>query len=246
MTDPVLRMLGFIAFPVVAGVIGGVVAAFRPPGPKLTSTVQHFAAGVVFAAVAGEILPDMSHGAHLPAVVVGFVAGVALMLVLGAWERRTEAAAEAGPADAFPGAALVAVGIDLIIDGFLIGVGFLAGEKQGLLLTFALTLEVLFLGLSVAALLSRAGTGPGRIILATAGLSLLTAVGAVASALIGPSLSAAGLVGVLSFGCAALLYLVTEELLVEAHETAPDSSWRTAMFFVGFLLVILLDIEGAG
>lgn len=241
-----LRILGFVAFPVIAGMAGGVIAAIRPPGPRLTSAVQHFAAGVVFAAVAGEILPDMSHGARLPAVVIGFVIGVAGMLSLGAWERRAEEAADSEPTSAFPTAALVAVGIDLFIDGFLIGVGFLAGEKQGLLLTFALTLEVLFLGLSVAALLGRAGSGAGTIVFATAGLSLLTAVGAVASALLGPILSPTALVGVLSFGCAALLYLVTEELLVDAHEATPDSSWRTAMFFVGFLLVIVLDLEGAG
>ncbi len=237
-----LRVLGFVAFPVLAGFAGGLMAAFQPPGPRLASAVQHFAAGVVFAAVAGEILPGMSHGAHLPAVVVGFVIGVALMLALGAWERRAEAAPQA----VFPRAALIAVGVDLVIDGFLIGVGFLAGEKEGLLLTFALTLEVLFLGLSVAALLGRAGATPRDIIATTGGLSLLTAVGAGASVLIGPILSGPALVGVLSFGCAALLYLVTEELLVEAHDATPDSSWRTAMFFVGFLLVILLDLEGAG
>ena len=38
----------------------------------------------------------------------------------------------------------------------------------------------------------------------------------------------------------ALLYLVTEELLIEAHET-PDRPWVTAMFFVGFLALLLLE-----
>ena len=38
----------------------------------------------------------------------------------------------------------------------------------------------------------------------------------------------------------ALLYLVTEELLVEAHET-PDRPWVAAMFFAGFLLLLLLE-----
>ena len=50
------------------------------------------------------------------------------------------------------------------------------------------------------------------------------------------------LVAGLSFGCAALLYLVTEELLVEAHETAPDTSFRAGMFYLGFLIVIVLEI----
>ncbi len=46
--------------------------------------------------------------------------------------------------------------------------------------------------------------------------------------------------GFLSFGLIALLYLVTEELLVEAHEK-PDSPLISAMFFVGFLGLVLFD-----
>ena len=44
----------------------------------------------------------------------------------------------------------------------------------------------------------------------------------------------------LSFGLMALLYLVTEELLVEAHEK-PDSPLISAMFFVGFLALLLIE-----
>ncbi|MFX5622654.1 transporter, partial [Acinetobacter baumannii] len=42
------------------------------------------------------------------------------------------------------------------------------------------------------------------------------------------------------FGLMALLYLVTEELLVEAHEK-PDSPFISAMFFAGFLGLMLLE-----
>lgn len=48
------------------------------------------------------------------------------------------------------------------------------------------------------------------------------------------------LAAVLAFGAAALLYLVTEELLVEAHE-ATETSVLTAMFFVGFLVIFILE-----
>jgi len=40
---------------------------------------------------------------------------------------------------------------------------------------------------------------------------------------------------------AALLYLVTEELLVEAHKGEQDSTFSTTMFFVGFLIVLILE-----
>ena len=48
------------------------------------------------------------------------------------------------------------------------------------------------------------------------------------------------LTGFLAFGLIALLYLVTEELLVEAHEI-PDRPWVTALFFIGFLLLLMLE-----
>ena len=45
----------------------------------------------------------------------------------------------------------------------------------------------------------------------------------------------------LAFALAALLYLVTEELLAEAHET-PDVPLVTALFFAGFLRFLLLGM----
>ena len=49
-----------VLFPIAAAGVGAGVAGWRPPGTKVTSGVQHFAAGVVFAAVAGEVLPDLA------------------------------------------------------------------------------------------------------------------------------------------------------------------------------------------
>src|SRR3546814_5504300 len=44
---------------------------------------------------------------------------------------------------------LAAIGIDILVDGLVLGLAFVAGEKAGFLLTIALTLEVLFLGLTL-------------------------------------------------------------------------------------------------
>lgn len=43
--------------------------------------------------------------------------------------------------------------------------------------------------------------------------------------------------GFYAFGLIALLYLVTEELLVEAHG-CPESPLTTSMFFVGFMATL--------
>jgi len=46
---------GLVSFPVGTGAAGAALAAWRKPGPRLTSAVQHFAAGVVLAAVARSV-----------------------------------------------------------------------------------------------------------------------------------------------------------------------------------------------
>lgn len=232
-------VLGYVLIPAAAVAAGGSIAAFRQPSAGVRSSIQHLTAGVVFAAVAMELLPDILHQAQPVAMVGGFTAGVLLMLVMKAYTSRAEK--KNGKGTAGPASLLWTLGIDVFIDGLLVGVGFAAGAKEGTLLTIALTGEVLFLGLSGAAALGKAGSSRGRIILTTMGLgAVLLAGGSVGAAAL-KGLSGALLEAVLSFGCAALLYLVTEELLVEAHEE-PETPVMTAMFFLGFILLALLEM----
>lgn len=209
-------------------VLGAIAAMVRRPGLVLTSIVQHLAAGVVFAAAAGEILPGLKHqGAAVP-VLLGGAAGVAAMLLIKQLGRQA-----AGPV----GLAATA-GVDILVDGLVLGIGFAAGERQGLLLAVALTLEVLFLGLTLAVAL-RERLPPVSAVAATAAIGLLLPLGVLLG---GPvaTLPRFWLDTAFAFGLVALLYLVTEELLVEAHEQ-PDTPAATAAFFVGFLLLLVLE-----
>ena len=236
------QVLTYVLFPAAATLLGGVVAAFRPPGARLQSIIQHFAAGVVFAAVAGELLPELMHEAAALPTIVGFALGVGLMLGVKRLTERgpSEASATEGTADDTRG--LVAtVAVDVAIDGLLVGVGFAAGTEAGLLVTVALTLEVLFLGLATASALVGAGASRGQVISTTALLAVLLIMGAAAGGAALGFLTGGLLAGVLAFGVAALLYLVTEELLVEAHETE-DTPLATATFFLGFLALLLLEM----
>jgi ZIP family zinc transporter len=132
-----------------------------------------------------------------------------------------------------------AIGVDLLIDGMVLGLAFIAGAKAGLLLAIALTLEVLFLGVTVTEELGETVRSKARVVAITSGLALLLPIGTLV-ALPVASLSPTVIAGFLSFGLIALLYLVTEELLVEAHEK-PDTPLISAMFFVGFLGLMLIE-----
>lgn len=251
-----------VSFPVAASGVGAVVALRRRPGPALVSAIQHFAAGVVTAALVGEIMPELQHQGRLGWTVFGFVSGAALVLGLGAYGRHTEEEAAAAEqtdgatkakgirarvttraAIALPIGMLAAMAVDLLLDGVLIGLGVRLGANQGLILTIALTLEILFLALSLSAELIDSGVSTVRAAATCIALGLVTAVGAVGAAAFLGGLSSTAMAAVLAFGAAALLYLVVEELLVEAHEEK-ETVWLGAMFFLGFILIYVLAALG--
>lgn len=223
-----MTALKFALIPMLAIMIGALIAGWRTPGKKLIAAMQHLAAGVVFAAAATEILPLVMHGGSPTATLIGGALGVAVMLGLKAAESRFEG----------PVALLAAIGLDLEIDGLVLGLAFIAGEKAGTLLAVALTLEVLFLALTLTNNLA-GRYRKAKAIGLTCALAVLVPIGALIAQPIA-LLTPIWITGFLSFGLMALLYLVTEELLVEAHEK-PDSPLISAMFFVGFLILLLIE-----
>jgi ZIP family zinc transporter len=252
-STPIGQVLTYALIPVAATTIGGIVATIRAPGRRVGSAIEHFAGGVILAAAVVELLPDAMHG-HAPgAIVVGFALAVALTLTVKALTGRIAPEGDDdddGDTDTDddaehttgPWSLIVVAGLDTLIDGVLLGIGFVAGVKQGLLLTLALTIETLSLGLSVAVALRPAGVSRGRIIATTVALSVLFGVGAVAGAVLLGGLSGVALTTLFAFGAAVLIYLVTEELLVEAHEV-PETIAATPLFFVGFVLLVVIDMS---
>ena len=239
MASPVASVLAFASIPAGAVLVGGLVAAFRTPSPAVRSGVQHVAAGVLFAALATELLPDVVHR-RLPWVTLGgFALGVVAMLGLKAFTQWLEGRSPAGKdADRAPTSLLLASGADIALDGLLIGISFAASARQGLLLTIALTLEVFFLGVGAAAAL---GGARWRVVAVTCGFAALLLAGAGIGAYFLADVSGVVLDAVMSFGVAALLYLVTEELLTEAHEVN-ETPLLTSLFFVGFMALLMIEM----
>jgi ZIP family zinc transporter len=239
---PFAQVLAYTSIPVLATIGGGTIAAYRAPGPRLRSGIQHFAAGVVFAAVAVELLPGVIHERSPIAAVFGFALGIATLLAVKRFTARLGEPVDAGTrGESVPVGLIATLGIDIGIDGLLLGIGFAAGAKQGILLTIALTLELLFLGLAAATALGAAGIARRKAIGVVVGLAVILLAGAAVGSFLFGGLSGAPFEAVLSFGVAALLYLVTEELLVEAHEI-PETAPITAAFFAGFLLLLIIDM----
>lgn len=236
--------------PAVMAALGAVLGTVWRPGAVTRSSVQHFTAGVVLAAVGAELLPELAEAPPL-GMAVGFLIGGGAMLAIraiageahGAEEQGAEEDEEDAPSrvPARGTASLLAtVGVDLAIDGLLCAVTLAAVPESGFVVIAALSLEVFFLGLATVVTLG----GNASAMVRTFALALLVPAGAVVGALVFSGLPEAMKAGVLAFATAALLYLVGEELLAEAHEDAKDTTVSAGTFFLGFLAVLLLKSLG--
>ena len=218
--------------PAIVASLGGILAIFWNPSHQARSLIQHFAAGVVLAALAVEVLPELGRE-HAPAWVLisSFAIGGILMYLMKLWSIRLEEKSESSGENTFNYGLISATFIDVAVDGFIIGAGFAAGGSTGLILALGLSVELLFLGLSLVS-----DTIKGwRVVIMT----LLLAGVVLGCTLLGNYLLAGASTSIIStilaFGVAALLYLVTDELLIEAHtiEEKPSSTlWLFAGFFV--------------
>ena len=110
----------------------------------------------------------------------------------------------------------------------------------------ALAIEMGFLGLTFSTTVK--ASKPGRLVWFAS--ILLPPVVLIAGGMAGAAAASAlednpaMHTGLISFGIAALLYLVTEELLLEAHSSMPNEEhvwWIDLMFFIGFLTSFLLE-----
>ncbi|NOU00709.1 MAG: zinc permease [Gallionella sp.] len=237
-----LDNLLLMAIPALVALGGGVLASLWSPSRNARSLIQHFAAGVVLAALAVELLPSIEKE-HAPGLVLiaAFASGSLFMYGLKLWTMRLEhQALAASVAQGISTGLLLATFIDVATDGFIIGAGFAAGGETGMILALGLSVELLFLGLALA---SEATTG-WRIIAISGALGATV----LSFSLLGNFLLAGAshpIIGAsLAFSAAALLYLVTEELLMEAHEVE-EKPISTLVLFSGFLVFWSIQLIGS-
>jgi ZIP family zinc transporter len=241
MTPLFQKILLSSLFPVFTMLVGGSIAIIKRPSANVRSIILHFAAGVVFAVVAVEILPIMIKTHRAWETIIGFTLGFITMAGLKKL-LEIKSSREAEPAkNKIPMSLLLAIGIDIFIDGLLLGIGFAAGSEEGMLLAFALSIEFLSLGIATATELGENKIKPARAISVIFSLAGVFFISAVLGATLLHKLSDNVMELVLSFGLSALLYLVTEELLLEAHEEK-ETVVHSATFFCGFLIILIFGM----
>ena len=145
------------------------------------------------------------------------------------------------PSDAqLPLTFLAAIAVDAFMDGFLLGITGVAGKGAAIIMAGSLSVEMAFVGLTLATAchgmpyskaIPAALTGPVVLLFGALVGGLVT--GSIAN---DPALMA----GIMGFGTSALLFMVAEELLLEAHEDDDCHVWWVDVqvytgFYWGFM-----------
>lgn len=155
--------------------------------------------------------------------------------VKGSWKRS------------LPWGLVLAVLVDSVIDGMLIGLAGSVAVESGWLMAIATAIEMGFLGYSFACSVARRAESLGGrplkyALMATPPFAMLIA-SVVAAAGASNIKQSAAFVGLIAFALAAVLFLVVEELLLEAHEREDSEQWSISVWlYVGLLLSICLDV----
>jgi zinc transporter ZupT len=143
-----------------------------------------------------------------------------------------------------PIAFLTAICIDAALDGLLIGISTAVDPTTGPILAASMTVESTFFGITISTALRGREIASG-VLLGAAALgpaSLLT--GSLAGGALAPTLvdSPVLLAGLLGFGTSTILFMVAEELLLEAHEEGGEHIWWVDFqLYTGFFASIMVE-----
>jgi zinc transporter, ZIP family len=249
-------LLAIAAAGALASPLGGAAALLRKPTSLFLSIAVGFAAGILLATFAFEMLPQAVETASLAIALIGFAAGFCLILALDLFIHRGAVAGERSEQRRWvvrhgqrrksrgDEVTVLAGGTSAeeIVEGIAIGVSAATDPTLGMIVGLAIFIDNVAESLSIGELcLARGGDRPARRILFWTGLIGLSLF---VSALVGwwllRDLSPDALGLLLAAGAGGMFYLTVTELVPEAESHQFNQSAAIAMA-AGFLLIFALS-----
>lgn len=239
--DGFALVVALAALPAAANFVGGVVSEVVDVSEKALSVALHLAAGIVFAVVGIELMPEALTGSPAWVPITAFAAGGAGFIVLEHGLGRIKARLGAKGARTGPLAIFSGVSLDLFSDGVMIGTGTVLNPTLGLLLALGQVPADLPEGFAAVATLRRAGIGRAQRLALAASFVIPTLLGAALGYLALRDAPQLITVSILAFTGGVLISVVVEEMLSEAHE-GQTSRWDPLYLTAGFALFALISV----
>lgn len=247
-----MESLVYSFFAGISTVFGAaIVICCGRPGKRLLSALLGFAAGIMIAISAFDLIPGAIAVGSLFHAVAGFLTGAAMMygldLIVPHAHMTGEMDGPVKPGDklAFESKAilrtgyLVFLGIALhnIPEGLAIGAGMESSPELGLYIAIAIGLHNIPEGMATAGPLSAGGLSAAKVLLLSLLAGLMTPVGALLGLLVfGVSGHFVGAGMALAAG--AMVYIASDELIPQSHRY--NSHMANLGILGGFLLGFIL------
>ena len=210
--------MGLAALPALANFLGGALAeVFRVSGRAL-SLALHVAAGIVLAVVGLELMPEALEASPPWVPLVAFVAGGAAFIGLDRFIGYVQGRLGSNEEQSGALAIFGGVALDLFSDGVMIGTGTVLNPALGLLLALGQMPADVPEGFAAVATLRNAGVGRKQRLLMAAGFAVPILVGAALGFLALRDAPEVVTLSVLALTGGALVAVVVEEMVTEAHE----------------------------
>ena len=233
--DGYLLVLALAALPAAGNFAGGLLAEAFDVSRRALSLALHLAAGIVIGVVGLELLPRALEASAPWVPLLAFVAGGALFLGLERAIGYVKGRVGDGDDDVGPLAIFSGVSIDLFSDGVLIGTGTVVNPVLGLLLAVGQVPADVPEGFAAVATLRASGVPRRRRLLLAAGFALPVLAGATLGYFALRDAPDLVTLSVLALTGGALVTVVVEEMVPEAHE-GETSPWGAVALTAGVAL----------
>ena len=236
-----LQVLLFAAMPAAGNFLGGITAEMKQVSDKTLSLALHFAAGIIFAVVGIELMPQALEVKQAWIPIVAFmVGGVAFILLSKSIDYVKSRFGGSGGSSAAWGI-YFGVAIDLFSDGILIGTGSTVATSLGLLLALGQVPADIPEGFATIATFKSKGVKKRLRYILAAAFAIPILLGATLGYWAVRDSTEVVKFSLLAFTAGILLTVSVEEMITEAHDK-PDSTFAAAFLSLGFALFAFLTV----
>lgn len=228
-----VRNMSAISLPSACTFIGFIVGLNYGINEETNIAIQYTIAGILFAALATEIVPIITESEvlrHRLSTVLGLILGATLMISTRGImiSKYIDESAEL----------FVTGAIDVTIGGLIIGTSTATAKGfRKYIFSGALSIDNFFLGIISARKMKNNGKSTGYILSAATTLSVCIFFAGITGMYIADKSRQSAFYFTLSFGVSSLLWLIGAELLAKDNK----SLLYPSMLYVGFILVIVLN-----
>lgn len=228
--------------------LGAVVGYYVGVPQRLIAGIMAFGSGVLFSALAFELVDEAYRRGGFRATSVGFIGGAVVYTAAnyvlshrGAAHRKRSDTKQASEDEHAGSGLALAVGalLDGIPESIVIGLSLLGGKGVSLVAVVAVFLSNIPEGLSSAAGMKQSGRSAGYVLGVWGGIALISGVAALVGYTVFQQYSNAVVAATTAVAAGAILAMLVDTMIPEAFEQTHEFAGLITV--IGFLLAFLLS-----